>query len=95
MVVLGTSILVRSLRVVLGWVIAGWENITNFKKNKTMRNQKIILVSTVDLCQLDKVVNLASPVPGHSIDVGHWSPIQELTRSHRIRWSQEDLQELL
>ena len=56
---------------------------------------KIVLVSTVDLCQLDKVVNLASPVPGHSIDVGHWSPIQELTRSHRIRWSQEDLQELL
>ena len=45
--------------------------------------------SIVNLGQLYMIVNLTSPVPGNSTDVSHWSPgVQELTRFHRIRWSQ-------
>ncbi|EEB19129.1 reverse transcriptase, putative [Pediculus humanus corporis] len=51
--------------------------------------------STVDLRQLDENVNFTASDPGHSNDVSHRSPVQETTRSHRIRWTQEDLQELM
>mgnify|MGYP006989423743 CR=1 FL=1 len=80
-----------SIEIVLGkklyynWFII----VIKENENKIKTEPKDKSCSIVNLSQPYKIVNLTSPVSGNSTDVCHWSPgVQEITRFHRIRWSQ-------